>query len=357
MYNYSPIDYSSLITISIAFNLAFVIKEKFFEELQEKPEKSENKPSNVPDFYSFIKTFITSRLNGISNTFVKRINPISSDPEIYKFEYYVLVKEIEIEPGLYALIEKEHAYSEKINRHISNIQKIYFLPSICLLLGLYGVLVLIAIALLKHFPERCHLFLFHGNVLCIFFLFVCVLWDIVCKEDHWLNRTRDWFNRQDGRCLPRRMNAIWIFFMLVLIGGFYSFAPSKWHFFCFSLPAFWFDGVILGTILVCFGGFIVYFIIIVVKVIWLRYAFQRKYSQLEVELDAVDAIIKSEEYKGWSVPSLPALANKFSRPQNSAFAEQRQAMERQVEQRQKLERQNRRKHSNKYFRKKPNRRK
>lgn len=278
MLNHTPADFISLITISIASNLAFIIKE--------------TKERNT--FYNFINIFCKTRIENIQKSVKIKMDALPAK-DMYKFDFYV--KELSLKKYKTSLETSDQLIQQSAT-YIDKLTAIGYMSSACLLLGLYGFLVLVLIALFKHSPEECELFLWHSNLVCLIFLLLCVLWDISCDTSNLLAKARNLI-KKEGRFLPpRRTNAICWFLVLLVLIVIYCCVPFRYHFFTISCRPAIFHLSMIYTVLTCFSAFILYITIIVAKMSIIRYRFKNKMNRIDEALE----IIQSEDFKTWKAP-------------------------------------------------------
>lgn len=340
MLNYYLPDFIGLFAISIAFNFACVLKEI----------------SNEKGFQIFIFTFCNSRISNVTKILKDKLACIDAEV-LAKFEYYIKVNTIDTSPkSLEYIKNKGNEFAEKTDKYIEKISAIPCMYSACLLFGLYGILISFIIVLYKNDIVICEKLLLFTDTICLLFLLYCILWDFHSDKDSLFDKLRINLFKQP----PGRMFAVKVFLYIFIISlillvihpdrhqGFilimgltfltfiffkiahnlYLWKISKRHkqswftdkttvivfsllscviYILFCPETFWGSSPwALGvSVFTCYSAFIIYMLIIIIRVKGVRYRYEKSLLELEEkDFEKIEEILNSEKFKNFKQPQL-----------------------------------------------------
>lgn len=247
--NVSHADFLSLFAVSIAFNFAYIIKDT---------EQNRGEVNEKKGFFCFIRVWHKSFIR----KFEKRINrQISHLRETDWMMEFLLADKKEKEDNYYfKLNQKIHETLDKIlllkqeiQRCTQRIPEHNHMFSICLLLGLYGIFILFVAPLLaKNNDIIENVFFFNTNIVCIFFLIMCIIWD----DLHRVKKGRGLRLKYFRLLRPKRRTALAVFIGLFFY--FISYIMSR--FYIMEISADIFDRTVYVTIFICYSAFVIYII-------------------------------------------------------------------------------------------------
>lgn len=278
------VDFVSVFTISIAFNFTYVIIQK------------DNSPKK--GFYKFFEIFTLSKIEFLQKTkskYIEKLNFINKT--IPKLEYYSkdnndisklceeCKKDIkEVKENIDKLLKDNQFYLDKI-------LAINYMPSICFLLGLYGVWVLFVSPHEENLDINTYLFNMNG--ICLIYLIGCIFWDYSLSSR---DNARGIICKIILRKLLKPKRRYVFFFFLAIIMAFIFF--NTWSKIALPIiPNVWIDNAYYFTIFTCFSSFIVYSAYLLSRSIICTLVFKLKVSYYMQNESFKSALEKWREHK------------------------------------------------------------
>lgn len=267
--NISHADFLSLFAVSVAFNFAYIIKDS---------EHNRGDGDEKKGFFCFIRVWHKSFIRQFEKCLSRQIRELSDTDRMVDF---LLDGKKEKEDNYYyKLNQKIHEtldeillMKQKIKRCTKRIPEHNHMFSVCLLLGLYGIFILfVAPFLLKNNDILENVFFFNTNIVCIFFLLLCIIWD----DLHRVKKGRKFRLKYFKVLRPKRRMALLIFAGLFFY--FISYVVSR--FYIMKISADLFDKTVYITIFICYSAFIVYIIRAFLYGWWIRVIYRLRYSWL-----------------------------------------------------------------------------
>lgn len=252
--NLNHVDFLNLFALSIAFNFAYIIKASDIHKYDNTENTSENR-----GYFCFIHAWYKSIGRKLFRAFNKHRRKLARIDQKTDF----LLKGSVSESPFYAFVDtynrEIHAALEKLTKRQAEIKrktKSSKIPehghmfSICFLLGMYGILIqFVAPIFLKNNDINENIIFFNGNMICLLFLILCVIWD----SFHGIMKGRKFRLKYFSCIRPKRKFALLIFIGLCI----YFVNGYRYHF--INIPSFFFDYSIYFTAIVLYSAFIIYF--------------------------------------------------------------------------------------------------
>lgn len=267
--NISHADFLSLFAVSVAFNFAYIIKDS---------EHNRGDGNEKKGFFCFIRVWHKSFIRQFEKCLGRQISKLSDTDRLVDFlldgkkekednYYYKLNQKI------HETLDKILLMRQEIKMRTTRIPEHNHMFSICLLLGLYGIFILfVAPLLLKNDDILENVFFFNTNIICIFFLLLCIMWD----DLHRVKRGRRFRLKYFKLLRPKRRTALAIFARLFIY--FVSYVASRCY--IMKISADLFDVTVYITIFICYSAFIVYIVRAFLYGWYIRVMFRLRYWYL-----------------------------------------------------------------------------
>lgn len=250
-------DFLNLFTVAIAFNLAYVVR-----------------GNRIPGFMEFLDIFHQSQMNFFVTSSGKKMEDITRT--IHCLEYFgntqMNVFKKEIDDIKLAGRKIDTIFNRAIEKH-KYIINMDHLSSICLLLGLYGIVVLFVTPFEK--DVSMNLYLFNMNCLCMCVLLRCLLWDYACncKGESVFSVICKLLSKKIIE--PKRRYILLVFiFMLVVCWGYFYLNFSSYGF--VNIDKWFLDRTYGFTIFVCYSSFLIYGLYFFVNSLCIKFACRLK---------------------------------------------------------------------------------